>query len=102
MHEIEHVKGWPYNPKCQGAVDAFNKTIQQKINSYRNDCLSSGINFKLDKSIKELLNYYNNMQKHSTAQCIPNKLFFSDDLDEINIKAQVNVEKMIKKKKFFR
>ena len=97
-YNIKHIKGRPYNPKCQGSVEAFNNTIQNKIKIYRNDCNTNGVTFKLEKAIKESLNYYNNQHKHTTTQQVPNRLFYAESSDEMHTQVQANVNKLAIKK----
>ena len=64
---IQQIFGMPYNPKSQGVVKIFNKTIKKFLESakyYKKE------KFDLEDSINDFLCYYNN-KKHSTTQTSP-------------------------------
>jgi len=81
---INQVKCRPYNSKCQGAVEAFNNTIQAKIKTYKNDFFSNGVKFNLANAVKDSLNYYNNQHRHSRTKQIPNQLFYYGPQHEVH------------------
>ena len=60
--KINQMFGMPYNPKSQGAVESFNKTIQRFFES----AVYQKKSFDLEDSVNEFLYYYNN-RKHSTT-----------------------------------
>ena len=59
---IEYRKGRPYNPRSQGSVEAFNRTIQNFLIRAKD---MKGNNFNLEESVNEFILYYN-QRKHST------------------------------------
>ena len=61
--------GVPYNPQYQGAVEAFNRTVQDFVTLVREH---QGDSYNLEDSISDFL-LINNNRKHSTTKVAPNK-----------------------------
>ena len=62
--KIEYIRGSPYHPQSQGAVEGFNRTIQNFL------YLSKDMNldeFNLNNSVYDFCMYYNN-RIHSTTR----------------------------------
>ena len=68
-NNIQQVYGVPYNPQHQGAVEAFNRTVQDFLTLARNH---QGDSYSLEDSISDFSLYYNN-RKHSTTKVAPYK-----------------------------
>ena len=60
--KIEYIRGSPYHPQSQGAVEGFNRTIQNFL------YLSKDMN--LNNSVYDFCMYYNN-RIHSTTRFKP-------------------------------
>ena len=64
---IHHIRGSPYHPQSQGAVEAFNRTVQNFLYLAKD---MNGDNFELEDSIIDFLLHYNN-RVHSTTKFSP-------------------------------
>ena len=53
---IDHIRGSPYHPQSQGAVETFNKTIQNFIYLAKD---MNEDNFDLEESVLDFLLHYN-------------------------------------------
>ena len=60
---IEYVRGSPYHPKCQGAVEGLNKTVQNFLNLKKD---MHDDEFELNDSIYDLCMHYNNWKHTNT------------------------------------
>ena len=68
--KIEYIRGSPYHPQSQGAVEGFNRTIQNFL------YLSKDMNldeFNLNNSVYDFCMYYNN-RIHSTTRFKPQEV----------------------------
>ena len=66
-NRIHHIRGSPYHLQSQGAVEAFNRTVQNYL------YLAKDMNedeFILEDSIRDFLLYYNN-RVHTTTRYSP-------------------------------
>ena len=66
-HRIHHIRGSPYHPQIQGAVEAFNRTVQNYLYLAKD---MKEDEFILEDSILDFLLYYNN-RVHSTTRYSP-------------------------------
>ena len=76
---IEYRKGRPYNPRSQGSVEAFNRTIHNFLIRAKD---MKGNNFNLEESVNEFILHYN-QRKHSTHGYKPSyimQIFFNKEL----------------------
>ena len=64
---IHHIRGSSYHPQSQGAVEAFNQTVQNFLNLAKD---INGNNFELKNWIIEFSLHYNN-RVHSTTNFTP-------------------------------
>ena len=83
---IKHVLGAPYHPQSQGAIEAFNKYIQNwlyraydNISIYNEEEKEESMKktWNLDLIINSFLHYYNWKRKHTTTGYIPREVFFN-------------------------
>ena len=88
-NNIDHITGGPYNPQHQGAVEAFNRTIQDFLISAKDH---QGKNFCLVDSINDFLIYYND-RRYSTTQMRPFKLMTNMNDEKLLKKAKENTIK---------
>ena len=77
---INFVNGTPGHPQSQGAIEAFNKTVQNFLILAKD---AQKDNFNLEHSIGDFLMYYN-QRKHTTTKHSP-----------IEIMSNVNDEKLL-------
>ena len=63
-NNIQQVYVVPYNPQHQGAIEAFNRTVQEFLTLVRDH---QGDSYNLEYSISDFLLYYN-YRKHSTTK----------------------------------
>ena len=92
-NNIDHITGGPYNPQHQGAVEVFNKTIQDILISTKDH---QGEFFCLVDSIKDFLIYYND-RSHSTTQMRSFKLITNMNYEKLIKKAKENTIKLEQK-----
>ena len=85
----------PYNPKSQGAVESFNKTIQKFLESAK---YHKKEKFDLEDSVNDFLCYYNN-KKHSTTQTSPYEEMKNMDDKQLILKVALATEKSRNKAK---
>ena len=64
---IDHIRGSPYHPQSQGAVEAFNKTIQNFLYLAKD---MNEDNFDLEDSVLDFLLHYNS-RVHTTTKFTP-------------------------------
>ena len=61
--DIKFIHGRSYHPESQGAVEAFNKTVQDYLSDcYENDKID-GIKWDLRLTLSGFLNFYNQKKK---------------------------------------
>ena len=69
--------GGKYHPQSQGAVESFNKTIQNFLNeAYTNSIFNGDEEWYLLLMISDFLHYYNSKRVHSTTKMIPKEILF--------------------------
>ena len=66
---VQQIYGVPHNPQHQGAVEAFNRTVQDFLTLAKDEQMDS---HNLEDSIADFLLYYND-RKHSTRKVAPYK-----------------------------
>ena len=66
---VQQIYGVPYNPQHQGAVEAFNRTVQDFLTLAKDQQMDS---YNLEDSIADFMLYYNG-RKHSTTKVAPYK-----------------------------
>ena len=81
-NNIDHITGGLYNPQHQGAVEAFNRTIQDFLISAKDH---QGKKFCLVDSINDFLIYYND-RRYNTTQ-----------MRQFKLMTNMNDEKLLKK-----
>ena len=64
---LQQIYGVPYNPLHQGAVEAFNRTVQNFLTLAKYQLMDS---YNLEDSITDFLLYYNG-RRHSTTKVAP-------------------------------
>ena len=64
---VNHIRGSPYHPQSQGAVEAFNKTILKFLYLAYDE---NNDTFELNRAITDFLLYYNG-RKHTTTKYSP-------------------------------
>lgn len=86
--ELRH--GLPYQPKTQGAIERFNKTIKEGILAQ----MTQNNNNKYLDSLQSLVYAYNS-QKHSTTNFTPFQVLFRRDqaIDTLTRLVKGNIEK---------
>ena len=58
--EVEHILSAPYHPQSQGAIEAFNKTVQKALwKAYDGTKKDKNEKFDLDLNLYQFLHYYN-------------------------------------------
>ena len=75
---IKHILGRKYHPQSQGAVESFNKTIQNFLNeAYANSMFNGDEEWSLPLMVSDFLHYYNSKRIHSTTKMIPREILFN-------------------------
>lgn len=91
-NKIKIIYGSPYHPQSQGSVEAFNKTIINKLEYIR---LEEGNKFNVYETIKKAFKMYNNTI-HRITKIEPEKAFKFKNKKNINklienvVKSQIN------------
>ena len=67
-----------YHPQSQGAVEHFNKTIQNFLNeAYTNSMFNGDEELSLPLMVSDFLHYYNSKRVNSTTKMIPREILFN-------------------------
>lgn len=94
-NNIKQIFGGPRHPRSQGAMEAFNKYIIQKLRIFK---LEEKNNFDIDVALDKVIKIYNN-SIHSVIKIEPAKAFFFKEKKKLNkvlkniIKSQINMNK---------
>ena len=94
-NRIHHIRGSPYHPQSQGAVEAFNRTVQNYL------YLAKDMNedeFILEDSILDFLLYYNK-RVHTTTRYSPYDIMEKKSDEKTMKKVRVNTLKSIMDRK---
>ena len=84
---IQFVHGLPYNAKCQGLIESFNKTVKRRL-FYIIRLGSKDLQTDLDLIVKT----YNSV-KHTTTRFVPKDLLFLENDEVLFGKVKSNTEK---------
>ena len=85
--KIKYIRGSPYHSQRQGAVEGFNRTIQNFL------CLSKDMNldeFNLKNSVYDFCMYYNN-RIHSTTRSKPQEVIEKRWDEELTLSVYNNI-----------
>ena len=75
---IKHILREKYPPQSQGAVECFNKTIQNFLNeAYTNSMFNGDEEWSLPLMVSDFLHYYNSKRVHSTTKMISREILFN-------------------------
>ena len=77
---IKHITGAPYHPQSQGAVEAFNRTIQKFLYLAKDMNKNS---FCLEDSVHDFWMHYNNRTHSTTPFEIIEKKWDKEFLEEV-------------------
>ena len=79
-NQITRKLGAAYKPTTQGAIERFNRTIQDQLEKLFR-AKANGPDFDLQKELDKVLKIYNNEWIHSTTGMIPAELLNENDLE---------------------
>ena len=90
---IKHILRGKYHPQSQGAVESFNKTIQNFLNeAYTNSMFNGDEEWSLPLMISDFFHYLNSKRVHSTTKMIPREILFNFKNKSIVEQVIVNTE----------
>ena len=69
--DVKHLYGSPYHPQSQGAIEAFNKTVQKSLSAAYDNSKDEKMNWDLEMNLFYFLHYYNFKRDHITTGQIP-------------------------------
>ena len=92
-YNVEHKFGPPYQPKWQGAVESFNRTIQVFLEMAKYQLKE---NYDLEDFVNDFLIYYNN-RKHCTTGIAPYHVMRNVDDKHLISKVKLKTEKIRQK-----
>ena len=95
---IKHVLGAPYHPQSQGAIEAFNKYIQNWLyKAYDNLSKSNEEEFEINMELKFNDKQFSSLlqlkRKQTTTRYIPREVFFNYNNKEIIKDVIINTKK---------
>ena len=92
---IDRIYGVPYNPQHQGAVEAFNNTVQNFLTPTKDHQKDR---YNLEESINDFLIYYND-REHSTTKVAPFRAMMNIENKDLIHKIRENTKKRRQKVK---
>ena len=88
-NNIQYVRGSPYHPQSQGAVESFNKTIQNFLYLAKD---MQGSEFDLNDSVYDFIMHYNN-RIHTSTKFKPQEVFQNIMNEDMKKKVLENIIK---------
>ena len=65
--DVMHLYGSPYNFQSQGAIEAFNKTVQKSLSAAYDNAEDEKLDLDLEMNLFNFLHYYNCKREHTTT-----------------------------------
>ena len=90
---VTHIYGSPYHPQSQGAIEAFNKTVQKALSAAYDNLISEKVNWDLELNLFHFLHFYNWKRKHTTTQQIPKHVLDNFNNEKIREIVMIATEK---------
>ena len=94
-NNIQYVRGSPYHPQSQGAVESFNRTIQNFLYLAKD---MQGSEFDLNDSVYDFIMHYNN-RIHTSTKFKPQEVFQNIMNEDMKKKVLENIIKSRKEAK---
>ena len=69
--DVKHLYGSPYHPQSQGAIEAFNKTVQKSLLAAYDNAKDEKLDWDLEMNLFNFLHYYNCKRDHTATEQIP-------------------------------
>ena len=95
QNNIQYVRGSPYHPQSQGAVESFNRTIQNFLYLAKD---MQGSEFDLNDSVYDFIMHYNN-RIHTSTKFKPQEVFQNIMNEDMKKKVLENIIKSMKRGK---
>ena len=95
QNNIQYVRGSPYHPQSQGAVESFNRTIQNFLYLAKD---MQGSEFDLNDSVYDFIMHYNN-RIHTSTKFKPQEVFQNIMNEDMKKKVLENIIKSRKEAK---
>ena len=95
QNNIQYVRGSPYHPQSQGAVESINRTIQNFLYLAKD---MQGSEFDLNDSVYDFIMHYNN-RIHTSTKFKPQEVFQNIMNEDMKKKVQENIIKSRKEAK---
>ena len=95
--DVKHLYGSLYHPQSQGAIEAFNKTIQKSLSSAYDNAKDEKLDWDLEMNLFHFNHFYNCKREHTTTGQIPKYVFdnFNNEkIREIVIITRKNILKI--------
>ena len=90
---VTHIYGSPNHPQSQGAIEAFNKTVQKALSAAYDNLISEKVNWDLELNLFHFLHFYNWKRKHTTTQQIPKHVLDNFNNEKIREIVMIATEK---------
>ena len=94
---VKHLYGSPYHPQSQGAIEAFNKTVQKSLSATYDNAKDEKLNWDLEMNLFKFLHYYNCKRDHTTTGQIPKYVLDNFNNEKIREIVMITTEKSRKK-----
>ena len=95
--EVEHILGSPYHPQSQGAIEAFNKTIQRALSAAYDNIIQEKVTWDLELNLWQFMHFYNCCRKQTTTEEIPKHVMDNFNDKSLMEKVAIATEKSRKR-----
>ena len=95
--DVKHLYGSPYHPQSQGAIEAFNKTVQKSLSAAYDNAKDEKLDWDLEMNLFNFLHYYNCKREHTTTGQIPKYVLDNFNNEKIREIVMITTEKSRKK-----
>ena len=94
---VRHILGSPYHPQSQGAIEAFNKTVQKYLSAAYDNAKQENLEWDLELNLFHFLHFYNCKRVHTTTGQIPR--YVLDNFNDAKVRELVIIQTEKSRKK---
>ena len=87
---VRHILGSPYHPQSQGAIEAFNKTVQKYLSAAYDNAKQENLEWDLELNLFHFLHFYNCKRVHTTTGQIPR--YVLDNFNDAKVRELVIIQ----------